>query len=451
MGDWKITPFLLGITSAVLFSHAELYRSSVIPPQEKAVEDASVFLRRAYHSSAVLSRRVYIDGGELSYLQDGNVAYESEKSLVWIDLVEDWTNASVTLHSSSKPAGVPNLKDGGVWADRRHDVLYIGFAGSTPSFGSPAPPPRGLWSFTPDKTGTGFWENLNRTADDRFLGYPRPPKGYATSGHGYGFFIGIGGSPGSPASPTLPLSRLPTAPASLGDLIGGGKQHFGGLMTYHFSDKQLTVNLNAFIDGSIQEPGSPHGLEYVSHWGDRGILVSVGSQNQDLTDDNSLASFDKVLVYDIANQRWFQQETSGDIPQPRRDFCIAGAPSNNRTYDMLVYGGWDGRAGSTAVPFDSVYVLTLPGFFWVKAEYPPASPRRGLTCNAVGGSQILTIGGVDATQQDGDAKAGFDTRDPFTQGLAIFDLSTLEWKPSYKAKQSLQPPAAPIQAYYDAK
>ena len=93
-----------------------------------------------------------------------------------------------------------------------------------------------------------------------------------------------------------------------------------------------------------------------------------------------------------------------------------------------------------AVQYDTINILTLPAFHWISVPYNPQNPRHGLSCNAVGGSQILTIGGVDS-----DAKVDFGTLyqvhestfdsspDPFAQGLAVFDMTTLAFSDHFTA------------------
>jgi hypothetical protein len=196
-----------------------------------------------------------------------------------------------------------------------------------------------------------------------------------------------------------------------------------------------------------REGGNGPGNNGPGNNGQGNIVPGNNGQNNNGTD-----SFQTVHVYDVDEQRWYEQKTTGDIPEPRKDFCIAGSPSSNRTHEILVYAGWNGELGAGAVPYDSAYVLTLPGFYWAKADYAAAHPRHGLSCNAVGGSQILAIGGVDTTQNGSDSyAAGFTTRDPFARGLAIFDLAALAWSSVYRANRPLQPPAPKVQAYYNAK
>lgn len=79
-------------------------------------------------------------------------------------------------------------------------------------------------------------------------------------------------------------------------------------------------------------------------------------------------------------------------------------------------------------------------FHWISVPYNPQNPRHALTCNAVGGSQILSIGGLDSNSRvavgiiDNIIESTFDSSaDPFAQGLAIFDMTTLAFSDQYTA------------------
>jgi len=128
-------------------------------------------------------------------------------------------------------------------------------------------------------------------------------------------------------------------------------------------------------------------------------------------------------------------------------------------YHSFMYAGWNGNLGAAAIPYDEAYVLTLPGFFWIKAKYPAAHPRHGLTCNAVGGSQILTVGGVDTDTTLTHTGSGLEldqatfsqSPDPFTQGLAIFDMTTLSFASQFTAPPPPYVQSDPVQKYYAQK
>lgn len=116
-----------------------------------------------------------------------------------------------------------------------------------------------------------------------------------------------------------------------------------------------------------------------------------------------------------------------------------------------MYGGWSGRATSANRPYDEIHVLSLPAFQWHKVQYTTTSPRHGLTCESVGGGQILTIGGLDSdnTEPESDVYLTvFDSVDPFTQGLNVFDLKTLWWADQYTASPGPYTPAPAIQQIY---
>ena len=79
--------------------------------------------------------------------------------------------------------------------------------------------------------------------------------------------------------------------------------------------------------------------------------------------------------------------------------------------------------------YDAVYILSLPAFVWFKADYTPQYPRFRHTCEVVGTRQMLSIGGHPFI----DNNLGIYSRDPFLQGLGIFDMTDLQWKSKYDA------------------
>lgn len=226
------------------------------------------------------------------------------------------------------------------------------------------------------------------------------------------------------------------------------------LITYNLASHELTnLTITGVSNRGLEQMG---GMIYVPNFGNQGILVNIGGDQDGRIEADDLRSFRRVQVYDPENQRWFEQKTTGDLPQPRKEFCIAGAPSTSHTYEILVYAGYYGELGSAAIPYDSAFVLTIPGFYWVKANYTPANPRHGLSCNLVGNSQVLITGGVDTLQRnisntEDDYHSAFDTPDPFTGGLAIFDLSRLMWASSYTAMQEPYMAAPQIRDFYETR
>ncbi|HEY0225400.1 MAG TPA: kelch repeat-containing protein [Mycobacterium sp.] len=108
-----------------------------------------------------------------------------------------------------------------------------------------------------------------------------------------------------------------------------------------------------------------------------------------------------------------------------------------------MFGGYNDLYNAT---YDEVYVLSVPGFVWFKANYTAQTPRDHATCAVVGRRQMLSVGGV----RSGLAwpAIGAD-RDPWPQGIGVFDLSALVWKTGYEpdAAPYDSPPA--VKAWYN--
>ncbi|KAN0067803.1 hypothetical protein V8E54_014050 [Elaphomyces granulatus] len=96
-----------------------------------------------------------------------------------------------------------------------------------------------------------------------------------------------------------------------------------------------------------------------------GVLIAIGgvhysdALNLNLTAEQAVLSnqtsptfMQTMPVYDVANNQWYMQQTSGDIPPQLTLFCS-------------VIGGYDGIRSSRSTS-DDVYVLSIPSFTWVK-------------------------------------------------------------------------------------
>ena len=377
---------------------------------------------------------MYIDGGEVSYSnssETGGVEYQYSDSLIYIDVTADFSPSSVTVASIDKPDGVSNLVQGGLWVDGDAGTLYTGFAGFGPALGDEAEQPQGLWSFQPDSDGSdGTWTNLNDTTDTFFTTDKRPFGAPVASGNGTAFLLG-----------------------GL-DVFGTWHIPVSGLLSYNFSSQTMTnTTVSTSTDGFLQM-GS---MQYVPNFGSAGILVSAGGNHGYQKSSGDWASnwqtFDTVQVFDIASGTWYDQITTGTVPPFRMQYCMTGAASLNRTYEILVYAGWNNTLGDYATSFDAAYVLSLPSFNWFKADYTASNPRHGLTCEHIGGGQVLTIGGLDTSQYDASNqyRGVFHTKDPFPQGLTIFDLSSMSFTDAFEADKTTYDYADALSTYYQAR
>ena len=333
-------------------------------------------------------------------------------SMLSIDLSQNWVNATVPIHSITKPNGVPNLDDGSLWYDESTQLLYTGYTGSSSPFDVNINPslPESIWTFKPDNLGSGTWNQTISSSASIWNTIKRTNRGYQAYGNGSAYVLG-----GS----NVPLS---------------GQYLYPGMIKFDMSS-QVFSNISSETGATSPSgnPGQYGTMQYVPPFGSNGVFVVMGG-----ADSKGPIDFGSVQVYDPASGSWYNQTTTGNKPAARYSHCTAGAASMNNTYEIFVYAGDSGQSGASSVPLDTVNMLSLPAFNWFSVAYNPQNPRSGHTCEAVGGSQIAIVGGRDAnpkipTTANDMVNATFSTPDPFAQGLAIFDLRTLDFAAEYTA------------------
>lgn len=120
----------------------------------------------------------------------------------------------------------------------------------------------------------------------------------------------------------------------------------------------------------------------------------------------------------------------------------------------LEWHGVDYRVGPKAENSDQVYILSIPAFQWFQANYPPAHSRAIHTCHSTKTNQMIIIGGVDPTHDItwvGDADWEDEPRDPWAEGIGVFDMTALKFKDSYEANTKPYEPPEMIQSFYNDK
>ncbi|KAL8646676.1 MAG: hypothetical protein Q9226_006758 [Calogaya cf. arnoldii] len=199
------------------------------------------------------------------------------------------------------------------------------------------------------------------------------------------------------------------------------------LVEYNMTKK--TFYNSSAIGFNAQGIGGRGAMHYVPSFGPNGLFMIMGGT--DFSDPDQNIDFDNIWVYETLENKWYNQTATGTIPKGRRNFCLAG------------------------IPYDEIFILTLPAFHWLKVDYPARHPRSSHSCNAVGGSQIISIGGIESNAKVtiGDLtdirRSSFNSSvDPFVQGLGIFDMTTLTWADRYTANASPYEQSEPVKAYY---
>lgn len=346
-------------------------------------------------------------------------SYRKATTILSIDLSQDWTNETVTYKSTTKPDDVPNLTGTGLWYNEDDNIVYSGFAGSLSKFSSRDPYPMGLWLFELDGSGGGSWDVAIQSTNTAFDSITRAYMSLSAYGGGTGLMLGGASTlKSSTGTEDLDQTILPLR----------------GMVAFNMTTKTLTnvtVNEPRF-HGRIEEGR----LHYVPVFGPKGAFVVMGGGPEQFTEYSDFFSFDIVSIYDPDSGQWWDQKTTGNTPDARKGFFLSGVASVNGTYKIFMYGGYPGTTGTDAIAYDQVFILTLPAFHRIQVDYLAEHPRREHTCTAVGGSQILTLGGFDSSTTDQTAtnyQSMLESADPFKQGICIFNMTSLEFQDGYKA------------------
>ncbi|KAK5215388.1 hypothetical protein LTR72_011557 [Exophiala xenobiotica] len=134
-----------------------------------------------------------------------------------------------------------------------------------------------------------------------------------------------------------------------------------------------------------------------------GILIVIGGvlkpadMNFEIPQDNStetITFLKEFPVYDIGTSTWSLQMLNEDSPipdTPLAQFCtVVASDPNGSHHEIFVYGGWDSNGGQA---LDTVWILTVPSFTWVKANSPgrTGSARQNHICVAPYPDQINAV------------------------------------------------------------
>ncbi|KIW32491.1 uncharacterized protein PV07_04034 [Cladophialophora immunda] len=376
--------------------------------------NASQFYRRCSQASIVIGDYLYIDGGEIYYLDD----QKSPRSLPLnstysVSLTSTWTNRSISLNPIAK-GSAPVLNGANVWPDDAGTSFYsfngiVSQAYTTP----PEPPPDQLWQFLPDGS-SGSWTIVDAP------NLKRLNKAGSTSGNGSSYILGGWGS-------WLTDSEYSSNTAL--------RHPGGGLVTYN-------LDTRTWANQSIAEL-APSGWSYEAefHYLEGlqrdGLLLAMGGATAPpgpiSSGGQTLNSYGYVSLFDTATGTWYNQSTTGDIPVQRYDTCSVGVQGDNGTFEIFLYGG-SVVPPQTTQPTDQqsnidlakVSILSLPSFHWHTTALNPKHSRAKHSCNLAGNRQMIVVGGAIANVAN-----AHQTKDPWAQGLGVFDMTELEWKDSY--------------------
>lgn len=237
-------------------------------------------------------------------------------TLLSIDLSQNWTNSSVKIHSTSKPVGCSSLNGPSLWYHQQEDVLYSGFAGWLSTFDPNWDTDNNnlnnisIWTFKPDGTGSGAWKEVISPQSSALSSINRPEQGLQAFGDDSAWVLGGYDSYQPGQYPYLP-----------------------SMVQFNMSSRIFT---NISTPASLAASGAIDNgaLHYVPSFGPKGLFVAMGGDT--IQSNPGLIRFDTVAVLDPEKRQWFNQSTTGSPPTARLEFCTAGFPSTNGTYEMYV-------------------------------------------------------------------------------------------------------------------
>ena len=131
-----------------------------------------------------------------------------------------------------------------------------------------------------------------------------------------------------------------------------------------------------------------------------------------------------IDIYDIAGDKWYQQQTDNG-PSARTEGCAVVAPAADKSsFNIYYYGGFDG-VDVKGEFYDDVWVLSLPSFTWTKLHSGTSShSRAGHRCFLPYPDQMMIVGGY--TPLSG------NTLNCLEHGpVVFFNITSGEWMNGY--------------------
>lgn len=351
---------------------------------------------------------VYLDGGALyrqASTSSGNKAIEPDNGIngfiyyLNFSLPFDTTSTNLTslFQTLQKAAGAgnniaPNYRDGVLFSNDNTLFLYGGVL-------------RATQSQTPPDDDEILSYELRQYGQDSPTWQPAPYQvdldndvtRYITNGAGV-----------SVPSENVGFYISGTHSEDWGPVLDNGRSNIT-------SDKMITVDMSTMRQSKWTNRTLPDYVKGRANaeavWlpvADAGIVVLIGGVSdsatisRDLSDSQKEDSertspgfMDTVAVYDISGDKWYLQNTTGEVPPQLTEFCSVYATANDSSsHNIYIYGGYDGL-DTANTKSDDVYVLSVPSFEWVKLyEGDRAHGRSGHKCVKPYPDQMFVLGGA---------------------------------------------------------
>ncbi|KAL4734395.1 hypothetical protein BDV11DRAFT_209430 [Aspergillus similis] len=390
--------------------------------------------------AAIIRDTVYLDGGFLVYergFSNGQVQPDSDDNaeglLYTLDLSKSFNtetdNLTALFDTFAKAGGIggniaPTYHDGVMFANDDMFYLYGGLLENTDDVDDP--PANTVLAYQAYQYGTQSpsWEPrfVSTNLNDGVTRYITNGAGVNAPSENMGWYISGMRAPG-----WGPIWNNETATNLSHRMI-----------TVDMSDMTNPVFANVSLPGDV--PGRANAEAVWLPVAESGIIVLIGGVTEldsifvatGLTDEQveesereSPALMRTVSVYDVAGDRWYNQNTTGDIPPQLTQFCSVYASASDRSsHNIYIYGGYDGL-GALNQSSDDVYVLSVPSFEWIQLYdgNGTANGRKEHKCVKPYPDKMLVLGGINI---------GGSTCIPDI--LRVFNLNTGRFQDTYNPR-----------------
>ncbi|KAG0242592.1 hypothetical protein B0O80DRAFT_447685 [Mortierella sp. GBAus27b] len=202
-------------------------------------------------------------------------------------------------------------------------------------------------------------------------------------------------------------------------MVGGffGNTTYNGLMTFDPSTRTILHQEAATAAASLTDLGAV--------WSSvRNTIITIGGSRAPPAERNGL-DMGTLQEYDPAAKSWKTMVTSGAIPPPRLDHCVAVSDDGSK---IVVFGG----SKDAKIYYQDVYILDVKSATWRQGS-PSSTPRTRMACGFASG-QFIAWGG-----SSGDNR----TTTMHNNLPIIYNVDTDAWMTSYTAVAASQTPSSP--------
>lgn len=128
------------------------------------------------------------------------------------------------------------------------------------------------------------------------------------------------------------LGGIENSESSLSTANLQGNVPLPGLVNFNMTTETFSNSTaSGYSFNGTAEKGSLH---YVPSFGPDGLCIVMGGDDFWHPHFDSLKDLETITIFDPSSKKWFNQTTTGNVPQARKEFCLAGIESNNATYEM---------------------------------------------------------------------------------------------------------------------